>query len=124
MAPVTEVQRITHELLARRSSYWCEIRAPGCTSDATDWHHRQRRNCGDDTITNALHACRACHRWTHAHPTAARALGWIVPTWADPARTPVRIRGRWVLLTPTAGKEPTPPPEEAGAISGGWPWDP
>jgi 5-methylcytosine-specific restriction protein A len=93
--------------LGARSRWRCEIHAPGCTADATDWHHRQRRREGDDTLPNALHACRACHRHVHTNPGSARAHGWIVSAWSDPATTPVRCRGRWVLLTPDGSLEPT-----------------
>lgn len=101
--------KATRALVALRSERLCEIgRAPHCTWQATDWHHRQRRGEGDNTITNALHACRSCHSHAHAHPAAARAAGWIVSAWADPELTPVLRRGRWVLLDRTGGFAPAP----------------
>lgn len=97
----------TLQLLAARSSYKCELRGAFCMGDATDAHHRQRRGIGDDSISNAVHACRTCHAYAHAHPAMARDAGWIVSAWGKPAEVPVRRRGRWVLLTPDGHLEPT-----------------
>lgn len=108
---MSNVEACTRELLALRSATRCEIAAAGCTQVATDWHHRQRRREGDDSIVNALHACRWCHRHAHNHPAQARDYGWIVSAWARPAETPVRRRGRWVLLTPDGRFDPATPPE-------------
>lgn len=99
----------TLTLLTRRSGGTCEALATArCTGQATDGHHRQRRREGNDTITNALHLCRPCHSWAHAHPTRARLFGWIVSAWAHPAEVPVHVHGRRVLLTPDGGLEPAP----------------
>lgn len=89
------------EALAARSRGWCEI----CHQQpATDAHHRKRRREADHTVSNGLHLCRTCHAGAHAHPAEARGHGWIVPTWADPATTPVLINGnRWCLLTAGGG---------------------
>lgn len=100
----------TRELLAARSAYRCEARTIDCAGDATDWHHRLRRRDGGDDITNALHLCRPCHALIHAHPRMARVAGWIVSAWGDPDTTPVRVRGRWVYLTPDGGRDPAPEP--------------
>ena len=99
---------VTRELLWHRSGWRCEIHTEGCAGDATDLHHRQRRGCGDDTITNALHVCRPCHMHAHAHPVEARANGWIVSSYYSPASQPVRIRGRWYLLRDNGSKDPAP----------------
>lgn len=96
------------QLLAARSDGICELMATrACTGTATDWHHRQRRDHGDDSITNALHGCRTCHGWAHNHPTVAKVNGWIVPTWEQPATVPVQRQGVWVELTPDGGYTPT-----------------
>ena len=49
-----------------------------CTMRTTDAHHvytRGRAGKPIDEMWNGLGLCRSCHRWTHAHPIEAQALG-------------------------------------------------
>jgi hypothetical protein len=98
-----DIPQASRDLLAARSGGVCEVQAPGpCTHTATDFHHRQRRREGDHSVTNAIHACRRCHRLAHDRPELARAFGWIVSAWSAPADTPLMLRGeQWVLLSET-----------------------
>jgi len=57
-------------------------------------HHRQRRREGGHGVENLIALCGSgttgCHGWAHANPEAARARGYIVPTWIEsPADIPV-----------------------------------
>lgn len=49
-------------------------------------HHRQMRSQGgDDAPENLAIICPPCHRHAHRHPARAYEVGWLVPSWADPA---------------------------------------
>lgn len=92
-------ETLARQVVRARSGGVCELdgRTP-----ATEMHHRQNRSQGGDwTAPNLLHLCSAHHLHITTHPQAAREQGWFVPSWIDPARTPVWIFGReFVLLTP------------------------
>lgn len=94
-------------LVYARSTGLCEAAADGCEVRAREWQHRKNRSQrGTWAPSNGLHVCRACHRWIHANPTAARGLGWMVWSFEDPAEIPVM---RWqlpVLLDDDGGFEP------------------
>jgi hypothetical protein len=55
---------------------WCQV--PGCLRASRDPHH----TCGrlDGNFLNRetwMAVCRPCHDWIHAHPSQARAKGWL-----------------------------------------------
>ena len=79
----------------RRCKGTCET----CAAPATDLHHRQARRTRQHTASNALAACRTCHRDHHANPRNSREAGWIVSTYSRPESTPLLIHGQWVLLS-------------------------
>lgn len=65
-----------------------------CGNTTTTIHHRQRRREGGHGVENLIALCGSgttgCHGWAHANPAAARALGYILPTWIKtPAEIPV-----------------------------------
>jgi hypothetical protein len=78
-------------------------------SGPTSWAHRVARGQGGRwTPANGVLLCgdgvAGCHGWTHAHPDAARAGGWILPAGTDPTTAPVWLRSPghgtgWFLLT-------------------------
>jgi hypothetical protein len=68
-----KAKKVVHE----RSGGWCEGRVPlVCTHAATDVHHLILRSRGGthDPAT-LVHLCRACHTWTHHHPSEATERG-------------------------------------------------
>lgn len=85
-------ERGARRIVAERSSFdgtrMCEISVPPgvhglpvvlCTVRATDYSHRQSRGVGGKwAASNALDACRACHRWITDHPAVAYEFGWMV----------------------------------------------
>lgn len=84
-------------------------------------HHRKLRSRGGaDAADNLILACGSgttgCHGWMHANPAEATLLGFIVPSWADPATVPIRhaLYG-WVLLLPDGTAEGVDP-----TIEGNW----
>lgn len=93
-------------LVYGRSGGECEARAPKvCIRRATEWHHRRNRSQqGLWTPDNGLHLCQRCHLLvtnTNGNRAEYERLGWIVPSWRDPARTRVWYRQeRWVRLHP------------------------
>ena len=55
-------------------------------------HHRQLRSQGgSDDPVNLAFVHPECHFLAHMNPEAARAHGWIVSGWGDPAQTPVTV---------------------------------
>jgi hypothetical protein len=68
------------------------IRSPS----AVERHHRQaKKHGGPDADHNIALVHQTCHQWAHANPLAARELGWIVPSWGDPATTPITKGKPW-----------------------------
>lgn len=83
-------------------------RCAGWSPDGMNLHHRQLRSQGGkNVISNLISLCGSgttgCHGWAHANVADARAIGLIVPSWADPAETPVRTWLGLVLLTDDEG---------------------
>ena len=77
---------------------------------ATTWqiHHRRPRGMGGtrDPLTNGpanlVLLCGSgvtgCHGWVESHRAEARADGWLVSKWADPAAIPIVHNGRTIYL--------------------------
>jgi hypothetical protein len=80
-----------------RSQGDCEVRIPGvCLGRATNYHHRLRREFGDERPENYIHLCGSgttgCHGWIEHNRTESYEKGWLVKSTGDPAK----IRwGRW-----------------------------
>ena len=76
-----------------------------CGQAGGDPHHRFARQIGgrlDDPHRHdpqrLITCCRRCHNWVHDHPTAAKAIGFIVTTAEDALRVPVQTWTGLVLL--------------------------
>lgn len=57
-----------------------------------EWHHRRSRNIRDEIThspANGILLCDVCHRYVHANPFEARAMGWIVSRYAIPTEEPL-----------------------------------
>jgi hypothetical protein len=76
-----------------RDSWRC--RRCSRTADLNIHHRKLRSQGGTNDPENLVTLCGSgttgCHGWAHGHPQMARVLGWIVPSWADPAAWPIRI---------------------------------
>ena len=58
----------------------------------THEHHRKLRSQGGgEEPYNILKVEDELHTWIHENPEAAMELGWIVPSWEDPANVSVAI---------------------------------
>ena len=69
-------------------------------------HHRRPRGMGgtrrEDTNSpaNLVLLCGGyCHRYIESDRLKGLETGYLVQQGHDPATTPIRYRGRWVLLT-------------------------
>jgi hypothetical protein len=89
-------------LLLARSRARCEV-CGHTIGVGVERHHRQRRAVGGDRLANLLYLHRHCHAWVHAHPADARAAGWIVSAYGDPATTPVRLWSKALVLLDDSG---------------------
>lgn len=87
-------------LVMDRARGRCEAGLRGCTGAPEEWHHRQRRQRGNDVVSNGAALCHACHHHiTHESPQAGRERGLIVHSHhPNPAEVPMCVRGVWVLL--------------------------
>lgn len=64
-------------------------------------HHRRARGMGGSRDpqtshpSNGLLLCGSgvtgCHGWVESHRSAARADGYLLESWQDPATTPIRL---------------------------------
>lgn len=113
---MTELEKAA--ALARARS-WGHCEACGLTiRGRLDPHHRKARGSGGvhgaaapvaNDVRNLLAMCRVCHDQTEHGETWAEteALGWRVPSWRDPFRTPAllyTVNGYgWWLLTEDGG---------------------
>jgi hypothetical protein len=52
----------------------CKARLVGCTSVATDVHHKAGRGENHLRIATWLPVCRPCHTWIELHPIEAKEL--------------------------------------------------
>lgn len=100
------------EVVLARAGHRCERCGEGIRLATFECHHRRLRSQGGrDVVENLVAVCPDDHRWIHAHPTQARADGWIVPglgagPHVHPECVPITLHdGRMVLLDPDAGYE-------------------
>lgn len=91
-----------YETVMLRNKGLCEADLPGCEKHAVDFHHRQRRQPGNDTVENGAALCRACHNFiTFTSPRKGKELGLIVHSHhSDPGSVPMCVRGEWFILLP------------------------
>lgn len=106
----------TRDTVLARDDYRCVICGkPNTGPRGGSWsiHHRKLRSQGGaHTPDNLIVLCggsagAGCHQAVHASPAHAVAHGWIVPSWANPARELVLAHaGRaWVRLLPDGSTE-------------------
>ena len=92
---MSAIPTAAREAVRRRQDGQCAR----CGAAYTEVHHRRRRREGGHEVGNLVGLCTTDHRWAHAHPTQARADGYIVSAHdADPATVPIRTFMGWVLF--------------------------
>lgn len=91
-----------YQTVMMRNGGRCEARLPGiCTGEAAEWHHRQRRQRGNDVPSNGLALCSACHAHiTHVSPATGKQRGLIVSAIGvvDPLRVPFFDGHEWRVI--------------------------
>lgn len=68
--------------LLMRSGGRCEC-GRGCGRWGEVRHHVESRRHGDNSLDNLRWLSDACHKWLHANPKQARALGLLPPSAKD-----------------------------------------
>jgi hypothetical protein len=82
ISPISKKMKVVmDEYSKRRAAYlvihsYCEAKIPGCTTNATDIHHKAGRGENHLKISTWLAVCRNCHRWIEENPDAAKELGF------------------------------------------------
>ena len=95
------------EIVLDRAGFYCE--ACGLPGDNFALHHRKLRSQGGkDEPCNLIAVHHACHNLgtnsIHLAPARAKALGQIVPSWAQPHEYPLTLPdGSKVLLDNEGG---------------------
>lgn len=82
-----------------RSGGLCDRCGAWVGLDGAEGHaHHRVLSSKVDTLEVLVGLCPGCHEDVHGSPAAARAGGWIVPSWGAPATVAVRrFDGRWYL---------------------------
>ena len=86
-------KKIAEAVLERAKGY-CE--KCGMSGDDFALHHRKLKSRGGkDSVANLMAVHHACHNLgtdsIHANPKKATQMGWMVPSWADPADFPITL---------------------------------
>lgn len=82
-----------------------------CGVPYTEVHHRLRRRDGGHPYEVLVGLCSTDHRWAHANPAQAKAVGYIVsPGVTEVADVPVKSFAGWVLLGKDGSISPTSAP--------------
>lgn len=93
-----EQMNITLWMRCADRCWWC---GRGLNGDGVR-HHRMRRRDGGDRLCNIVILHTACHNIAplsvHQNPEVAMTRGFIVPSWADPATSPILIEKSTYLL--------------------------
>ena len=72
-----EFAKRKRELLPNKC-FACSVLAPPRLNDAATLHHvLPRSRGGTNDLYNLLPVCDPCHKWAHANPTDAKALGLL-----------------------------------------------
>lgn len=92
----------TRDLVLSRAQDKCE-RCGGRITQA-QIHHRKPRGMGGSknpevgSPANAMLVHPACHAWIESHREQAYENGWLVHSWQEPSKIPVKRGFDWVTL--------------------------
>lgn len=94
----TDISQEQRRSIYHRDGFAC--RRCGRGTDLTVHHRKNRSQGGKNEGPNLVTLCGSgttgCHGWVGANPRIGYALGWLVPSWANPAEWPVRMgEGHW-----------------------------
>lgn len=103
--------RQLRKLIYTRAGKACDRCGHGIVPSEFQLHHRQLRSQqGDDTPANCIVLCWECHGWVHNHVAAARAQGFLVSAYSDPATTPIKRPSGAYALPNLGGDKWVPQP--------------
>jgi hypothetical protein len=124
-APVpTPAESDAREIVEVRSGGRCEVAIEGiCVGGRPNFHHRKDKSVGGQwSASNGLAACGSgstgCHGWITEHPAGARAKGWSVRSHIDLDRTPLLVRGQWLLFFANRAVKRLRPHEVVTSVDG------
>jgi hypothetical protein len=101
------------KIVDERSGGRCEVRYAGCSTWATQRHHRITQKSGgrhgaakrrSDRSSNLLKVCSWCHGIVTDHPKLGYQNGWCLKEWQEPTAEPVLYRGDLVYLDDAGNK--------------------
>lgn len=103
--PSREFWQAQREALFARNHGRCEHCGRDLSDAGLEAHHRKLRSQGGGhSLVNLAALCPESHRWAHAHPLEAQALGFIVPREGHSHHRPMTLHsGRIVRLTLEGG---------------------
>ena len=94
------------ETVLNRAKGYCE--ACGLPGDDFALHHRKLKSRGGkDEVVNLIAVHHKCHNLgtdsIHLNPETATVKGWMVPSWADPAKYPLHLHGAEIVVLDNKG---------------------
>ena len=94
------------ELVWQRSKGYCETCGIPLDPENWDFHHRKlRKHGGEDSPENGLALHHHCHLVkVHNHPKISYSMGWMVPSFDDPAKAPLHLFGKIIVMLTADGK--------------------
>lgn len=104
----------------RRDSYQCARCGVSLFTVAGSHHHRKRRSQSSPetvhNVENLILLCGSgttgCHGWVHSHPMEAYEQGFLVHSYQEPSKVPVRTYRGWRRLLQDGTCEACCPPED------------
>lgn len=115
-------------LIRFRAANRCEVCGIG-VGEGAQYHHRRPRRMGGTSdpqagqASNGMYLHAGCHRKVEENRLRSLGYGWLLPSEADPSKSPVVIVGAWRLLSddgayllardPSTPASPRPAPADA-----------
>lgn len=97
---MSQIPTKARQVVRERSNDQCSR----CGVPGSEIHHRQRRREGGHGYENLVLLCGTDHRWVHAHPSAARDAGYIIPiSVSDISAVPIKTFAGWVVFGEDGG---------------------
>lgn len=74
-AVLDQLYSVSRQQFLSRNPF-CSARLEGCTTHATDIHHKAGRSKNYLDVLTWLAVCRSCHQWIELNPAKAKELGF------------------------------------------------
>ena len=81
-AVLDQLYSVSRQQFLSRNPF-CNARLDGCTTHATDVHHKAGRSKKYLDVLSWLAVCRSCHQWIELHPVEAKAAGFSISRIQD-----------------------------------------